>query len=230
MFIGLCIFQMILGILVVFTHYMLLHQFQFIEESLERYTNPKAYRTEKLIGVIDTIIKRYAEEVTLKREDKNLQPIIRTSLYTQKIGKFTYIGVKNIALKGRWLMGSTLIIQTIFMYLGEQMKSPFALGLLAFNSILLIGAEVIKCIKGIEAREELLIVVIQDYVLNVYPIKRKENKAKQEVIELRKKVAKLEEIVQENTEEIKNENNRCDEQDAQSQLSEQDIAKLIKLF
>lgn len=242
MLISLFIFEIILAMLVILTTCMVESKFKAIEKSLYIYGNSRAYKTQQQIALIEKIINRYKECGEDTDEEPDLESIIKHYLCKEYIGRFSYVGVKNVALRLKGVMWGVILVEGSIAVI-NQMGNVMPTIIIITMSILLTIAIAFFCIiRGLEERSEALIIVIQDYVLNTYPLEMKKSLQNKELMRLKDRIMELEReiVMEENTSEKKKSLETLSESIQEEKalqkntdtgaLNAQDIAKLIGIF
>ena len=190
MLIVLFIFDILLIILTVFTTHMVEHKFQAIQASLGAYCNKRTYKTKADIEFIETIISDYRRLCSDTDEEPDLPSAVSLKLHKEYIGKFTYVAVKNIAIKARHLMWGILVTEVLVTCINKTTQEGQSLLILLTSLLLTVMTCFYGIIKGIDEKQETLIDEVTHYVRNVYPLelKKQQNVSKQETIEENDKV------------------------------------------
>lgn len=176
MLMALFIFEIILTGLIVFTTCMVEHKFKSIEESLEMFTNHKAYTTQARIAFIDSIVNRYKECIDNVETEIDIDSIIRSHLAKEYIGKFPYVSVKNIATKLKYVMWGSIILEILIVIANGEGTTLRTVIMISTSAFLTISMEFYTIIRGLNEQCDNLIAEISNHVINVYPIKKKQNK------------------------------------------------------
>lgn len=182
MLIALFVFEMLLIILTVFTTHMVEHKFQAIQASLRAYCNKRTYKTKADIEFIETIISDYKRLCSDTDEEPDLPSAVSLKLHKEYIGKFTYVAVKNIAIKARHLMWGILTTEVLVSCVNKTTQEGQSLLILLTSLLLTVMMCFYGIIKGLDEKQETLIDEVTHYVRNVYPleVQKQENLLKQE--------------------------------------------------
>ena len=222
MIIGLFTVQLTLAILVVFTTYMISHKFKNIEASLEVYGSARAYKTQADIAFIEKVLMRYKE---------GIDSIIKATFYKEYIGKFPFQSIKNIATKVTRLMWGIIAVEAVIAATDKSMNAAPTIIMITTSILMTILIEMFKFIKGIEEEKDTIITLVQDYIVNIYPIEMRRKLKNKEVINLRTTISELEkEIEIEEALEELSPKIKPQEKILNDELSMQDIAKLIRIL
>lgn len=232
MLIALLVFEIILIGLTIFTTHMVEHKFESIHASLRMYCNKRTYKTKADIDFIETIINDYKRLCSETDEEPDLVSAISLKLHKEYIGRFTYIAIKNIAIKAKQLMWGIFAAEILIAYIDQTVSQSQTIIIVVSSLLLTIMMYFYGVIKGIEEKQEILIDEVTHYIRNVYPIEVM--KQKREIERQENKLNKREEdnkIVairsldkeQKGTEKIKE--NKVSNK---SGLSAKDIAQLLK--
>ncbi len=176
MLITLFVFEIILTIAIVFTTCMVEHKFKTIEESLEMFTNHKAYATETRIAFIETIVNRYRKCMDNVETEIDIDGIIKSQLSKEYIGKFPYVSVKNIATKLKYVMWGSVILELLIVIANKEGATLRTIIIISISAFLTISMEFYTIIRGLNEQSDNLIAEISNHVINVYPVKKKQNK------------------------------------------------------
>lgn len=231
MFFLLFAIQLILLSAILLTTYMLDNKFKNIEMSLEKYASPRAYKTQSQVDFIETVIRKYKECIETIGFDTNLENIIQATLYKEQIGRFSLIAVKNIAVKSSRMMWGLVFFEVFVAYIYQISHETIPLLVISSTLLMTIIIELFKHVKNIEDQHEVIIMLVQDYILNLYPIELQNNLVNKEVVRLRTRVNELEKQIKEEglfqsvINEYREKQNISDEE-----LTMQDIVKLIGIF
>lgn len=184
MLIFLLLFEIGIIFIIVLSHVMLEKKYREVEKSIQIYTSKRAYRTKQSIAFIDDIIKRHVEFVEQKNELPDLYSMIKSSLLREYIGKFTFIGVNNIAHKGKYIMWGIIVLEMTIGCINNVAISLEGIVVIISSILLAIGVETFVIIKALEEKKEATIVLVEDYILNAYPLEAnkqtKTNNAKEQ--------------------------------------------------
>ena len=223
MLVALFVFELVLGGLIVLTNVMISHKFKGIENSLAVYTSSRAYKTCSSIAFIDKMVKRYQESISNLGEKMDLDMMIRSQLAKEPIGIFSYISVKNIATKTRLLMWGIIVLEGMIASINQIAFTTPAILMMGSSILLTIAIEIFSLLKGVEEQYELLVITIQDYLLNTYPVQIQNHTIK-------KKVSHLQDVVIQLEQEIEDQFIQKNQKTLEEALSPQDIANLIRIF
>ena len=222
---------------------MLKNHLAKITYSLSIYHDQKAYKTKEDICFIESIIKSYNETLQELRKPDHLSVMIEKSLYNEKIGKFGYLKIRHMALRGKLFNWMIIFLEVVLLSLG--MKSTMNLENMIFITVSVcfaVALEIYTFIQDVETKESLLITEVEDYILNRYPYNkhiRNESKLisrlKSKVADLEDKVAYYMEMALEKHDIQKDQLHELDEETFRAReevvyLKEEDIRNLIKLI
>lgn len=231
MIIVLCTTEFVLAILIVFTSYMVSYKFKSIEASLEIYSSPRAYKTQSHIAFIEKVVNRYKDCRDNIDKDVDMESIIKTILYKENIGRFSFAAIKNIATKSSGVMWVIILLEGIAAFITKQVHEVPTILIITTSILISIIVEMFKFIKAVEEQGDILIVLVQDYVLNIYPVEVKKNLTNKEIIKLKTRITELEKGLKvEDALESRINEPKQKEKILNSELSIQDIAKLIGIF
>ena len=231
MLLVLFITEFILGFIVVFTTYMMTSKFKSIEMSIGIYSSRRAYKTQAHVDFIEKVIKKYKGCTDFIGEEINLESIIKSILYKEYIGKFPLATVKSMALKTTRVMWGVIFLEGILIFSNRTAHEASSILITTISILLTIMIEMFKYIKNIEDQNDVIMMLVQDYIVNIYPIETKKNMTHKEIIRLRTRVNELEkELKTEDAVESAVKEYRQREKISNDELSMQDIVKLIGIF
>ncbi len=231
MLIALFIIEVMVATTIVFTTYMMCSKFKGIEISLGVYSSPRAYKTQSHVDFIEKVIKKYKECIENIGEETNIESIIKSTLYKEYIGKFPFAIVKNIALKATRVMWGIIFLEGIVALINNVVHEVPTILIITTSILLTIMIEMFKYIKSIEDQNDVVVMLVQDYVLNIYPVEVRKSLTNKEIIRLRTRVNELErELKTEDAIESAINEYREKEKVSNDELSMQDIVKLIGIF
>jgi len=231
MIVGLFAMQFILASLIVFTTYMISNKFKSIEKSLEVYGNSRAYKTQSYVAFIEKVMRRYQDGIKNIGKDVDIESIIKATLYKEYIGKFPFQSVKNIAIKTTRLMWGIILIEGVVAFIDQSAGAVSTILMITIGILMTIIIEMFRFIKGIEEENDTIIMIVQDYIINIYPVEIRKKVKYKEIISLRTKVSELEkEIKIEEEIEALTPQKQAQEEMSNDELNMQDIAKLIGLL
>ena len=170
MLLFLLLFEIGIVLIIILSHIMLEKKYKEVEKSIQIYTSRRAYRTKQSIAFIDDIIKRHIEFVEQKNESPDLYSMIKSSLLREHIGKFTFIGVNNIAHKAKYIMWGIIVLEITIGCINNVAISLEGIVVIISSILLAIGVEIFIIIKALEEKKEATIVLVEDYILNAYPL------------------------------------------------------------
>lgn len=242
MLITLFAFEIILMILTMFTTHMVEHKFEGIRVSLGMYCSKRAYKTKADIDFIETIINEYKRLCSDTDEEPDLPSAISLKLHKEYIGRFTYVSIKNIAIKVRYLMWGIVGIEILIAGINKTFYTTVTLVIIFLSLLLTLAMCFYGIIKGLNEKQETLIDEVTHYIKNVYPLEVQKQKKAAEVISLEKR--RREEAKQEAKQEESNQSHKLDcikeqesnikekekkkEMNQSSGLSAQDIEQFLK--
>lgn len=231
MLIALLITELIIAAVIVFTTYMIYHKFKGIEKGVGMYSNARAYKTESQVAFIEKVMIRYKGCIQSMGEEVNIESIVKALLYKEYIGKFPFATVKSVALKATRLMWGIVLVEASIAFINQMMHETHTILVITTSILLVIATEMFKYIKGVEDQQEVVSMIVQDYVMNVHPVQLKRSLTNKEILNLRKRVAELEEELKtEDAVESAIMEFRKEEKTVNDELSMKDIAKLIGIF
>ncbi|WP_070000679.1 hypothetical protein [Cellulosilyticum sp. I15G10I2] len=231
MLIALFITELILAAIIIFTTYMMSNKFKGIEISLGIYSSPRAYKTQSHVAFIEKVIKKYKECIDTIGEEANIESIIKSTLYKEYIGKFPFAAVKSIALKATRVMWGIIFLEGIVAFINNTTHEVPTILIITTSILLTIMIEMFKYIKSVEDQNDVVIMLVQDYLLNVYPMEVRKSLTNKEIVRLRTRVTELErELKTEDAIESAISEYREKEKVSNDELSMQDIVKLIGIF
>jgi hypothetical protein len=231
MIVGLLIMEIILAVLIIFTTYMISYKFKSIESSLEIYSSSRAYKTQSHIAFIEKVMNRYNECINNIDDLIDIESIIKTILYREKIGRFSFTAIRNIALKSTRVMWGITLLEVAVAFINKEIHQVPTILIITTSILVAIVTQMFKFIKSIDDQSDMLIMLVQDYILNIYPVEVKKKTANREIIKLRSRINELEkELKADDAIESSLSENNKPEKTSKDELSIQDIAKLIGIF
>ncbi len=246
MIIGLFSIQVALAILVVLTTKMMEHKFQVIETSIELYNNARVYKTQSHIEFVDRIIKAYYKMEDTLKEKVDLEAFLVATLQKERIGSFSYMAIKNLANKTSFLMWAVVLLEVLVISIDQLSLSGTMIILTSISALLTIGVEIFKIIMAVNEKQELILTLMVNYLINILPIE-KEKKSKEgskstlaiigeedslNLEDTQEQEIKLSSTIESETKTTKDikDSKITEEQIDNSELTAQDIAKLIKIL
>lgn len=176
MLIALFIFEIIIVGLTIFTTHMVEHKFKLIRVSLSMYCNKRTYKTKANIDFIEAIMNAYQKLSSDTDEEPDLESAIRRKLQHEYIGKFTYISVKNVAIKARHLMWAILGLEFLVAWINQEANNGEVLILITASLLLTLIMAFYGIIRGLNEKSEALIDEVIHYVRNIYPLEYNSNR------------------------------------------------------
>lgn len=176
MLVALFIFEVLLTGLTIFTTCMVENKFKYIEKSLKMYTNNKAYATQARIAFIEKVVNRYKTCIEGVEETPDIDSIVKNCLSKEYIGNFPYVSVKNIATKVKRVMWGIIMLEILIAVINGQGATLPTVVMASASAFLTISMEFYTIIRGLNERSENLIAEVSDYVINIYPAKKKKIK------------------------------------------------------
>ncbi len=170
MIIGLFIIQVLLTLLVVLTTKMIDHKFQVIETSIELYNNARVYKTQSHIEFVDRIIKAYYKMEDTLKDKVDLESFLVTTLQKESIGSFSYMAVKNLATKTAFLMWGVVLLEVLVISVDKLSFNGSMIILTSISGLLTIGVEIFKIIMAVNEKQELILTLMTNYLINIFPI------------------------------------------------------------
>lgn len=248
MLIMLLVFEIMLAILIIFTTSMVENKYKEIDNSLKLYGNNRAYKTAEKVDFISRVIERYKVCIEDTDETPNIDSIVKNYFYKEYIGRFTYIGVKNVATKTYTVMWGGIFLEVIIALVNKVTTEYETIVIIVSSILLTMLIQVFSVVKGLEEKKESLLIAIDDYVLHTYPIKEKKKAEHEEVIKLKSKLQQLENQINSKEKSESNEEEggthcekinrqakaleerKLNENTKKAELSAQDIEKFIGIF
>ena len=172
MLIALFVFEIIIVGLTILTTRMIEHKFKMIEMSLAMYCNKRTYKTRANIDFIESILDIYHKLTLDTDEEPDLESAIKRKLQHEYIGKFSYISVKNVAIKAKHLMWAILSLEFMIAWINQEIYSGQMVILITMSLLLTITMAFYGIIRGIDEKGEALIDEIIHYVRNIYPLEQ----------------------------------------------------------
>lgn len=243
MLIYLLLFEVILAALIILTVCMVEQKYKEISISLGLYKNNRAYKTQEKIAFIENIIEKY-QVCKLQSEDQvDLESMIKSALGKEQIGKFTYIGVRSIALNGKHMMWAIIGLELLIVLLNKLGASLLVVSVMGGSILLTIFIEMFLIIRALDEKKEALITDVEDYVRNTYPIESRPIQRNIRQVKRGKKILLSkhqyqkknfyhhinEEDLDINLKEQENKENKSSKEN-NGRLTAQDIAELITIF
>ena len=242
MLIFLLVFEVILISITVLCHIMIEKKYKEIERGASIYTDKRAYRTQSSVAFLDHVLKRYQEYTIEKGEVPDLYSMIKANLLREYIGKFTFVGVNNVANKAKYIMWGIIILEFAIALMNSITTSLEGIFVIASSILLAIGIEIYTIVKALEEKKEATIVLVEDYILNTYPLQMNKqinkqtklhtsNKEKIVVETIIKGNGYAEETQKEDSQKelVKNKkNDKKRKGKGEMELTEKDIAQFIK--
>lgn len=170
MLIFLLISEILIAFIIILSHKMLKIKYAEIEKSTHIYMDKRAYRTQRSILFIDGITKRYLEYIKQQGELPDLYSMIKSSLLKEYIGKFPLTAVNNVAHKSKHIMWGVIILEMVIAYINNVAMSLEGIVVIISSILLTIAIEIFIIISSLEEKKEITIVIIEDYILNAYPL------------------------------------------------------------
>ncbi len=170
MLVFLLIFEIVIAFSIVLSHIMIGEKYKEIEKSTQFYMDKRTYRTEKRIAFTDDVIKKYLRFIEQRDELPDLYSMLKSSLLRSSIGKFTFIGVNNVANKAKYIMWGVIMLEMAIGFMNNTVTSLEGIIVIISSMLLAIGMEIFIIVKALEEKKEAIIVLVEDYVLNAYPL------------------------------------------------------------
>ena len=170
MLLFLLVFELILISVTVLCHIMIEKKYKEIERGASIYTDKRAYRTQSSVAFMDHILKRYQEYAMEEGEVPDLYSMIKANLLKEYIGKFTFIGVNNVANKAKYIMWGIIALELVIALINNITTSLEGIFVIASSILLTLGIEIYTIVKALEEKKEATIVLVEDYILNTYPL------------------------------------------------------------
>lgn len=163
------------------------------------YLDTKAYKPNSEVSFITKVLKRYQELSRNQTAEQAIVPhidvevMIHKALYEENIGKFSYLGVQSIAIKGKVIMWAILIVQIALEIMsGQPGRSVVNFIFIVGSTMLCMVVTLYSIVKSVLDKREQLVVKVHDYVVNTYPVDLLERTKQQEIKELMERIQKLE--------------------------------------
>ena len=237
MLIFLLVFEVIIISITVLCHIMIEKKHKEIERGASIYTDKRAYRTQSSVAFMDHVLKRYQEYTIEEGDVPDLYSMIKANLLKENIGKFTFIGVNNVANKAKYIMWGIVALELVIALFNNTTTSLEGIFVITSSILLAIGIEIYTIVKALEEKREATIVLVEDYILNTYPLQMNKqmklhtsNKEKEAVEKATKEKVFLEKSQKEDSykEVIKNKKNEKKKKEkGEMALTEKDIAQFI---
>ncbi len=243
MLIFLLLFEIAIIFIIVLCHIMLEKKYQEIEKSTQIYTSKRAYRTKRSIAFIADILKRYQKYISEEHQVPDLYSMIKSSLLKEYIGKFTFIGVNNVANKAKYIMWGIIVLEMAIGFINNITTSLEGIIVIISSILLAIGVEIFVIVKALEEKKEAMVVLVEDYILNTYPLQTnnqtKVNNSKEDKILEQEQVKELilltkAQKIDFSNELVKNQNRKRQEkgisnskENSKERLTEKDIVRFI---
>lgn len=231
---GLFLVNAVLAIVILFTSSMLQNHFTKLEKSIAIYTDTKAYKPERYIDFISKLIERYKVLSQEKLKKIDIETMILKALYEEKVGKFFYVHIQSIALQGRAIMWAVLVVQITFEILGKnpgQSISHFIY--IVASTFLCMIITLMSVFKSIRDQRDQLVIKMQDYIVNAYPVEVSWKNKQKNIKELLGRIEKLENELEsyQNNEDRETTTEMLAEAEVPvDRLKEEDIKNLLEKF
>lgn len=178
---------------------MLQNHFKKIHRSMTIYLDSKAYKPSSEISFLTKVLKRY-QELSHGREGQativphiDVEVMLHKALYEEKIGKFSYLGVQTMAVKGKVIMWAIVVVQIgLEIAGGEPGRSLNNFIFIVASTLICMLVTLYAIIKSVPEHREQLIVKVHDYIVNTYPSDLLGRSKQQEIKELMERIQKLE--------------------------------------
>ncbi len=198
-----------------------------ISRSIDIYLDPKAYKPKSEVKLISVLLDKYNEYE--HKELVDVDSLIESCFYNNKIGKFKVLSIENLASKGKGLLWLSIIAMVVLESL------TVGLGASNWNSLFIIisaglgitlGFYEIYSDVGMGKKE--LFLKIKNHLNNEYPQFKINQKEKEEISFLLTKIEQLETKIR------KNETVKLQKKEAkkkqEEELQEEDIAQILECF
>ena len=172
MLIFLLLFEIAIIFIIVLCHLMIERKYKEIERGTYIYTDKRAYRTKQSVAFVDDILKRYQQYTNAEDTDPDLYSMIKSSLLKEYIGKFTFIGVNNVANKAKYIMWGIITLELTIACINNIATSLEGIVISISSILLAIGVEIFTIVRALEEKKEATIVLVEDYILNTYPLQK----------------------------------------------------------
>lgn len=187
MLIFLLVFEVVIISITVLCHIMIEKKYKEIERGASIYTDKRAYRTQSSVAFMDYVLKRYQEYTIEEGGVPDLYSMIKVNLLKEYIGKFTFIGVNNVANKAKYIMWGIIALELVIALFNNIATSLEGIFVIVSSILLTIGIEIYTIVKALEEKKEATIVLVEDYILNTYPLQMNKQINKQMKLHTSKK-------------------------------------------
>lgn len=222
MLIVLFVFEIIIVILTIFTTEMVEHKYKAIQDSLNMYCNKRTYKTKADIDFIESIVKSYSILVEETNQEPDLESAIRKRLQNESIGKFSYVSVRNLAMKVRGLMWGILILEILVAWINHVASNVDSVIIITTSLLLTVMMALYGIVKGVDEKGEALIDEVMHYIRNIYPLERKK-----EDKNTRSASIPAKRTVQDRDSESDADKTEIEKKDEKKELSAKDIEKFL---
>lgn len=202
-----------------------------ISRSIDIYLDPKAYKPESEVRFISVLLGKYRQYEN--RELLDQDSLIKDHFYASKIGKFKVSAIETLTNKGTKLLWLSIIIMAIFeavtVGLGQSNLHSIAIIISASLGIILAFFELYA---DLEMGKKQLFLKIKNHLNNEYPQFKINQKEKEQVSFLLKKIDQLEnKISQHETTQFQLEQEeKINQENLVEELQEEDIVQILKCF
>lgn len=201
-----------------------------ISKSVDLYLDPKAYKPENEVRLITLLVDKYSHYENQDLVD--LHSLILDGFYNHKIGKFKATSIETLANKGKGLLWISIISMVVVEGL------TVGLGRSNLNSILIIisaGLGIILAFyeihSDIEMGKNQLFLKIKNHLSNEYPQFKINQKEKEEVSFLLRKIEDLEgKIRKRDKVDLQVKEEKEEKKPIEEELQEEDIIQILKCF
>lgn len=147
--------ESLISIWIILSTHMIAHKLRLMKNNLVKYGSKRVYKTTEDMAFINKLLALY-EECRMSTEDMNY--IVNATLQKERIGKFSFSSVMNIATRGFLLMWGLLVIEGAYIAAsGEDLYDTLTLCSIGGSIILTLGLSVYILVKALEKRKEQLI-------------------------------------------------------------------------
>lgn len=164
-------FEVVIVLLSILATHMLVHKYEQLYDCLAKYGNKRKYTTKKDLLFVETIMRTYID-LWEQQDEPDLEQIIKESLGKEKIGKFSYMGVRHIAIQLKGLMWGVLAVEVAILEINELWADKISMSLVASSLLLTVIMAVYGLIKRLKKKENKLIQEAIYYIEEVYPLQK----------------------------------------------------------
>lgn len=226
--------ESLIGIWIILSTHMIEHKFRLMKNNLVKYSSKRVYKTSEDMAFVEKILAQYDE---CRGSTDDMHYIVNAALQKERIGKFSFVSVMNIATRAFFLLWGLLLIEGVYIVIRRvNLYDVLTLCTIGVSLMLTLGLSIYILIKALEKRKEQL---IGEMIYSIKVIYQKnqdqKQKLKQEAEKKSVKPREIEVFLHEEDEvkedevkeedKVKKEHNKKEEQ-----LSAKDIADLINII